>query len=323
MDGEISVKFITCKTKVAALKSAVSDESLSIPRLELCGALLWARTLNHVQSVLSCEVPTSRLRAWSDSSVALSWLTADQQHFKIFVTNRVAKIRQLLPACVWNYVPTNDNPADPASRGLLPTSMLSSSIYWDGPEFLRLPESQWLPSKCIPLVPEQLPETRTNVVPTLTVQVHPLSLQFIGQFSSLEKMLRVWSYVLRYLYHRVRRQPVRVGPITFAEREQSLSIAVRRNQCYYFAELIKMLKNQSLITPPSLAQLAPYIDENHIVRVGGRLRYSNVSPDAKHPIFLPRLIHLIDLIIRHYHLAFLHGGSNLVLSMLGQKFWIL
>ena len=77
--GDISVKFITCKTKVAPLKSAAVDESLSIPRLELCGALLLAQTLHHVQSVLSTEVSISRLRAWSDSSVVLSWLTTDQK----------------------------------------------------------------------------------------------------------------------------------------------------------------------------------------------------------------------------------------------------
>ncbi|CAI6345551.1 unnamed protein product [Macrosiphum euphorbiae] len=321
--GDISVKFITCKTKVAPLKSAAVDESLSIPRLELCGALLLAQTLHHVQSVLSTEVSISRLRAWSDSSVVLSWLTTDQKQFKIFVTNRVAKIRQLLPDCVWSYVSTLDNPADPASRGLMPKLMLSSSIYWDGPEFLRIPEDQWPPSRFIPLAPEQLPDTRPNVVATLAVNVHPSSLDFIGKFSSLEKMLRVLSYVSRFLSHRLRRQPIRVGPITFSERERSLSIAVQRTQQYYFSDLVKTLKNKSTITPPSLAQLAPYIDDNNIVRVGGRLRFSNASYDAKHPILLPRSSHLTDLVIRHYHLSFLHGGSKLVLSMLNQKYWIL
>ncbi|XP_060871376.1 uncharacterized protein LOC132945621 [Metopolophium dirhodum] len=321
--GNISVKFITCKTKVAPLKSSTADESLSIPRLELCGALLLARTLHHVHSVLSSEVPVSRLRAWSDSSVVLSWLTSDQKHFKIFVTNRVAKISQLLPGCMWSYVSTNDNPADPASRGLLPKSMLSSSIYWNGPDFLRLPEDQWPQSRFIPLTPDQLPETRPNVITTLAVNVHPPSLEFIDRFSSLGKMLRVLSYILRYLCHRLRRQPVRVGPITFTERERSLSIAVQRTQQVYFSDLRKMLKNESMISPPSLAQLAPYVDEKGIIRVGGRLRFASASQDAKHPILLPRSSHLTELIIRHYHLSFLHGGSKLVPSMLSQKFWIL
>ncbi|KAL4120451.1 hypothetical protein QTP88_013142 [Uroleucon formosanum] len=57
-----SAKFITCKTKVSPLKSSAADESLSIPRLELCGALLLARTLHHVHSVLSSEIPVSRCK---------------------------------------------------------------------------------------------------------------------------------------------------------------------------------------------------------------------------------------------------------------------
>lgn len=321
--GNISVQFITSKTKVAPLKSSAADESLSIPRLELCGALLLARTLHHVYSVLSSEIVISRLRAWSDSSVVLSWLTSDQKHFKIFVTNRVAKISQLVPGCSWNYVSTTDNPADPASRGLLSKSMLSSFIYWNGPEFLHLPEDQWPQSKFIPLAPEQLPETRPFVVATMAVHTQSSSLDFVGRFSSLEKMLRVLSYVSRYLSHRLRRQPIRVGPITFAERQTSLSIVVQRTQQHYFADLIKMLKNQSTISPPSLAQLAPYVDEAGILRVGGRLRFSLVHHDSKFPILLPRSSHLTTLLIRHYHSSYLHGGPKLIMSILNRKFWIM
>lgn len=150
----------------------------------------------------------SRLCAWSDSSVVLSWLTVDPKQFKIFVTNRVAKIHQLLPGCVWNYVSTHDNPADPASRGLMPKLMLSSSIYWDGPEFVRFPEDQWPLSKFNPLAASQFPETRPNAVSTLVVNVQPSSLNFIDKFSSLEKMLRVLSYVSRYVSYRIRRHPL-------------------------------------------------------------------------------------------------------------------
>jgi len=268
--------------------------------LELCGALLLAQTLHHVQSVLSTEMCISCLRAWSDSSVVLSWLTSGPKHFKIFVTNRVAKIRQLSPDCTWNYVSTHDNPADPASRGLMPKLILSSSIYWNGPEFVRLPKDHWPSSKFTPLAPSQLPDTRPNIVTTLALNVRPPSLDFISQFSSLEKILRVLSYVSRYLSYHLRRQPVRVGPITLAERESSLSITIQRTQYYYFSDLIKTLNNQSTISPPSLAHLASYIDEKGIVRVGGRLRYSNVSHDTKHPILLPRSSHLNDFVITTY-----------------------
>lgn len=253
-----SAKFITCKTKVSPLKSCRWRIAINTPLGAVWSPVIGPHTSSCAFRVVQRNTRFS-LQAWSDSSVVLSWLTSDQKHFKIFVTNRVAKISQLLPGCMWNYVSTNDNPADPASRGLLPKSMLSSFIYWNGPEFLWLPEDQWPQSKFIVLAPDQLPETRPNVIMTLTVNVPPSSLDFIDRFSSLGKMLRVLSYILRYLSHRLRRQPVCVGSITLIERERSLSIAVQRTQQFYFSDLGKMLKNQSVISPLSLAQLAPYV----------------------------------------------------------------
>lgn len=320
--GEVSVKFITCKTKVAPLKSTTTDESLSIPRLELCGALLLAQTLHHTNYVLSSELSISRIRAWSDSSVVLSWLTSDQKCFKIFITNRVAKIHQLLPGCEWSHISTTDNPADPASRGLLPRSMMTSTIYWNGPAFLQLSEEQWPKSKFIPLDPDQLPETKPHIATTLAVNAQSSPLELINRFSSFSKMQRVLSYIFRFL-NRIRRQPACSGPILLAEREKTLSTVVQWTQQHYFSDLIKMVKTSSIISPPSLAQLAPYVDEVNVIRVGGRLHLSNIHHDAKHPILLPRSCHLTDLIIRHYHLSFLHGGPKLVLSMLNQRFWIL
>lgn len=320
--GNISVHFISCKNKVAPLKSVTSDESLSIPRLELCGVLLLAQTLHHIHQVLSTEISISRLQAWSDSSIVLSWLNAEQKHFKIFVTNRVAKIHKLLPTCDWNYVPTNCNPADPASRGLLPTAMMSLNIYWNGPPFLLLSEDRWPKSHFVPVDLEQLPEIKSKTVTVLSAAVEPALLYPFHRFSTLAKMQRVLAYVFRF-FHRLRRQPARTGPITLPELEKILFIAVRQTQNHYFSSLFRQIKNSSAVTPPSLAQMAPFIDDCGIIRVGGRLRFAALNRDAKHPILLPRSSHLTHLLILHYHLSFLHGGPKLILSMLVHKFWIL
>lgn len=105
MQDEVKIHFLTCKTKVASpLKISQMDESLTIPRLELCAVLLLVRVLSHQLSVLCDIVTVDCVRAFSDSTIVLAWLNGDQIQFKIFVTNRVAKFRSLLPHCEWAHL---------------------------------------------------------------------------------------------------------------------------------------------------------------------------------------------------------------------------
>jgi len=174
----------------------------------------------------------------------------------------------------------------------------------------------------MPLSPDQLPEIKPNVSSTLAAAVSPSPLELFNRFSSFSRMQRVSSFVFRYL-GRLRRKPVCSGPLMLSEREAALSAMIRQTQRYYFLDLLNMLKKQSTILPPSLAQLAPYVDEAGILRVGGRLRFSIVHHDLKYPILLPRSSHLTNLsLIRHYHSSYLHGGPKLILSMLNRKFFI-
>lgn len=142
VNGEIRVYFLTCKTKVAPMKANESNMTVTIPRLKLCATLLLAQLLQRVHTTLSSSVTISQIRAWTDSSIVLSWLTVDQKIFKIFITNRVVKIHALVPKCKWSHVFTADNPADPSSRGLLPDAVVSCRLYWNGPSFIYLTEDE-------------------------------------------------------------------------------------------------------------------------------------------------------------------------------------
>jgi hypothetical protein len=67
------------------------------------------------------------------------------------------------------------------------------------------------------------------------------------------------------------------------------------------------------------------VDEDGLIRVGGRLQAAVLDYDQKHQIILPPppRCQLALLIVQHEHLRFLHGGLQLTHSFLRQRFWII
>ena len=61
----------------------------------------------------------------------------------------------------------------------------------------------------------------------------------------------------------------------------------------------------------SLYRLDPYVDDAGLLRVGGRLRQTNLSSDEKHPLVLPKGHHVSKLILQHYHEEVHHQGRQI------------
>jgi hypothetical protein len=128
-DGAADVRIVIGKTKVTPLKM------ISLPRPELCGALVLAGLTKLVQSSLSMD--TQEISAWSDSTVVLAWLTASPYKWITFVANRVAEVQEVIPRSRWYHVNGEDNPADSVSRDISSYSLANHILWWAGPKWLR------------------------------------------------------------------------------------------------------------------------------------------------------------------------------------------
>lgn len=91
----------------------------------------------------------------------------------------------------------------------------------------------------------------------------------------------------------------------------------------YFEEDLKRLAlGQTCST--KLRLLKAYLDpEVGLLRMGGRLRNSELPYNAKHPILLPKQSQLTILLIDYIHRLHCHPGPQTTQNILLQEFWIL
>ena len=150
-DQTTSSRMITSKSKVAPLKP------VTVPRLELMGAILGLRLTQNISRVL--EIPMQSVMFFSDSKHVLWWIRGRGRDFRSFVANRVGEVQMATEPCQWQYVPTDQNPADLCTRGETPSELEDCSLWWNGPVWLLEEQANW-PKMDIGCRPSQLQETK-------------------------------------------------------------------------------------------------------------------------------------------------------------------
>ncbi len=135
----------------------------------------------------------------------------------------------------------------------------------------------------------------------------------ISRYSNVMKLYRVTAWVKRFtLNARLKKE----------ERETSNELTVEEiNE----AEYIWLKEHQKEFKEAKHEQTLRNLgakEEKGLLRFYGRLEYSELSDEAKHPILLPKDSKLTQLIIQRAHARQMHGGVCETLSEIRMRFWI-
>ncbi len=238
---------------------------------------------------------------WTDSEITLYRVNDSPSKFVTFVANRIiSQIQELSNPHNWHYVPSELNPADFVSRGMMPSEITSSDLWWDGPWFLRSPDDCWLRLKnrkieIIDLEQLEIKKSKSNLI----VHEDP-EWDTFDRYSDFDKLVRVVAVCVKFsekVKSKIKSKTFSVDlssgsredlVITAMDIKTSIHRLIKNIQGRLYREDIVHLKGNNTVKNNSkLKSLSPFIDNEGLLRVGGRLKKADIPYESQHQLLLP------------------------------------
>ena len=225
--------------------------------------------------------------------------------------------RPLEPCC--------DRPTDCTSPGIFPSELLAHDLWWKGPSWLKLQPSKWPKNDPPANVTQEGGEELNTTTCTLTIIYNPLipvdKLLFFNQYK------RTTAWIIKFIHNckaKIRATQPKSGPLTTEELNQVANYWYSVIQRTHFSDELRILtkKPQKIPTSNKIYSLTTLVDDQGIMRVGGRQQKAKLSYNRRHQIILDSKHPLTKLLIQSEHTHLLHGGPLLVSSSLFCNFHI-
>uniref|UniRef100_T1J0W3 Integrase catalytic domain-containing protein n=1 Tax=Strigamia maritima TaxID=126957 RepID=T1J0W3_STRMM len=255
----------------------------------------WVGTLQSQEIFLEIYCDASLL---AYGCVTLTWIISTMNVWKPYVTNRVHEILALTLVKQWYYVSTADNPADLLTRTDRAFELLTKTLWTQG---LNIVEGIQYKEGQLPEPEEEKRSIISNVV-NLVIEDSDFELE-LARFSNLNRMIRVFTWILRWKKSLGRE-------LTLDE----LNITKNRFilQSFWFSPELRAIAEEGKVHKSSKI-CNPFKDNKGFLRLGGRLDQALLTSEEKHPIFLHHSSRLTKLLILDVHLQLKHGEVSEVL----------
>ncbi|KMQ85212.1 hypothetical protein RF55_16360 [Lasius niger] len=186
-----------------------------------------------------------------------------------------------------------------------------NQLWWHGPHWLMT--GQWPQYQEIGI---DTSEMKSMVMLTKKHSRYDI----LRRFSEYEKFQRVIAYWLRFKTNSLGAK--KSGPLTPDELDQADKNIVKMTQHEAFLFEKQVLEKKHQIPKNSnLTSLNPFLDNEGIIRVGGRLSRADIPEIQKHPTVLPAKHHITTIITKREHQRLHHCGPEQLLYSIRQKYW--
>lgn len=278
-----SSALLCSKSRVAPIK----NKTVTLLRLELCGCVVLVRLLKNVREALKIEF--NGIYTWSDSTIALAWISGDPSRQKVFTSNRTAEIQSILPSKHWHHVKSEDNPADLISRGASLKDLQQCKLWWEDPHWLsRVADYLKSEMPLTNLTQQEMDivkseEKRESQVFFSANNSKQIVLSLLNAYSSLSKLARVLAKIYRFINNcRLDNINRNYDKISIDEIHNSNKLLITETQRIHFANKLSNLRaGKQIKSTSTLSSLSPFIDQHRLLRVGGRIQLQGLKPNIK------------------------------------------